>query len=203
MRRRDFIAALGGAAAGSLRPLAARAQQRKVSVIGVLVLGNPDPEPFLKIFRDGLRNLGHVDGQTIRFEFRSARGQESLLSDLAAELVRLRVDVIVAWVTPAVMAAKQATTEIPIVMIAAGDPVATGLVASLARPGGNITGNASLSTELASKTIELIREALPSARRVTVLANAIDPFTKPFLAQIGLAAPIVGIDVHPIMLRPS
>ena len=154
MKRREFITLLGGAAAAW--PVGARAQQRTVPTIGVLVLGNPDPEPFLKMFREGLQQLGYIEGQNIRLEFRSAGGKESLLADVAGELVRLRADIIVAYATPAVTAAKQATSKIPIVMAGAGDPVATGLVASLAHPGGNITGIANLSTELAGKNIELI-----------------------------------------------
>ena len=199
--RREFITLLGGAAAAW--PVGARAQQRTVPTIGVLVLGNPDPEPFLKMFREGLQQLGYIEGQNIRLEFRSAGGKESLLADVAGELVRLRADIIVAYATPAVTAAKQATSKIPIVMAGAGDPVATGLVASLAHPGGNITGIANLSTELAGKNIELIREVLQSAQRVAVLANATDPFTKPFLAQIEVSARTVSIDIHVIMLRPG
>jgi putative ABC transport system substrate-binding protein len=200
MRRREFIGLVGTAAAW---PLVARAQQSKIPTIGVLVLGIPDPELFLKVLREGLQKLGYIDGQNIRMEFRSAGGKASLLPAAAAELVRLRVDVIVAWQTPAVTAAKQATNEIAIVMAGAGDPIGTGLIASLARPGGNVTGIAGVGTELAGKNIELIREVLPSARRVAVLANTTDPFTKPFLAQIELTARTVSIEIQPIMLRPG
>ena len=130
------------------------------------------------MFREGLREHGYIEGQNIQFEFRSADGKPNRLRELADELVRLKVDIIVAIATPAVTAARQATTEIPIVMAAAGDPVGTGLISSLARPGGNITGLSGTTAELGAKTLELIRDVLPSTRRVAVLANAADPFTR-------------------------
>ena len=198
MRRREFITLLGGAAAAW--PLAARAQQPKVPRVGVLVVGSPDPGPFWRLFREGLRDLGYIDGQTILFEFRSAGGKAGLLPELAADLVRFKVDIIVTWQTPTVQAAKQATREIPIVMADSGDPVGTGLIASLARPGGNVTGMAGVTAELAGKSVELIRDMMPSARRVAVLANATDPFRKPFLEQIQLAARTVGVSIQPIMI---
>jgi putative ABC transport system substrate-binding protein len=119
---------------------------------------------------------------------------------LAAELVRLKVDVIVTWFTPPTQAAKQATRQIPIVMADAGDPVGMGLVASLARPGGNVTGIAGMTAELSGKCIELIREMLPAARRVTALANATDPFSKPFLEQIQLGGEATGTTINPIKI---
>src|ERR1700731_4183319 len=182
--RRQFIFALGGAAVAW--PLTARAQQPKVPTIGVLVIGNISPEEFWREFRQGLRDLGYIEGQNIRFEFRSAEGQIDRLPELAAELVSLKVDVIVTWFTPTAVAAKQATRDIPIVMAETGDPIGTGLVASLPRPGGNVTGVASVAAELAGKSVQLIRDMLPSARRVTALANATDPFSEPFLEQINL-----------------
>jgi putative ABC transport system substrate-binding protein len=196
MRRREFISLVGSAAAW---PLVAQAQQAKLPRVGVLVPANP--EPFWSVFREGLRERGYVEGKTIQFEFRSADGRPQLLRDLAAELVRLRVDIIVASQTPAVTAAKQATTEIPIVMAAAGDPVGTGLVASLARPGGNVTGMSGTTTELGGKILELIRELLPAARRVAVLANPTDPFTKPFLGQIETSGRTLGLAIQTIMIR--
>ena len=144
MKRREFISLLGGAAAW---PLAARAQQSKVARIGVLYIGLADAESFKKELRDGLRELGYVEGQNIAFEFRSAEGKQDRLPELASELVRLKVDVIVALYVPSALAAKQATREIPIVIIAA-EPIETGIVASWARPGGSFsrvrspTGNA-------------------------------------------------------------
>src|SRR5262245_6460245 len=136
MGRREFITLLGGAAAAW--PLAARAQQPKRPRVGVLVPANP--EPFWSEFRAGLRQHGYIEGQNVQFEFRSADGKPDRLRGLADELVGLKVDIIVASLTPAITAARQATAEIPIVMAAAADPAATGLISSLTRPGGNITG---------------------------------------------------------------
>ena len=197
MKRRAFISLLGTAAA--VWPLAGRAQQpAKLPTVGALVLGSTDPEQFWRDFRQGLRELGYVEGQNIRFEFRSAQGQVDRLPELAAELVRLKVDVIVTWFTPPTQAAKQATHEIPIVMADTGDPIGTGLVASLPRPGGNVTGIASVSSELAGKSVQLIRDMLPSARRVAALANATDPFAKPFLEQIKLGGEATGTTINPV-----
>ena len=137
MKRREFITLLGGAAAAW--PLVARAQQSRVARIGALYIGLADAESFKKELREGLRELGFVEGQNIAFEFRSAEGKLDRLPELASELVRLKVDVIVALYVPSALAAKEATSEIPIVIVAA-DPVETGIVAGLARPGGNITG---------------------------------------------------------------
>src|SRR5262245_49658388 len=191
MKRREFIMLLAGAAVGG--PLVSAAQQPKVPTIGALVIGNADPEEFWREFRHGLHDLGYVEGQNVRFEFRSAEGQANRLPELAAELVRLKVDVIVTWFTPTTHAAKQATSQIPIVMADAGDPIGTGLVASLPRPGGNVTGIAGVTAELAGKCIELVRDLLPAARRMTALANATDPFSKPFLEQVQLAGEATGI----------
>jgi putative tryptophan/tyrosine transport system substrate-binding protein len=201
MRRREFIGLLGGAAA--VRPLAAHAQQPKMPTVGALVIGNINPEQFWREFRQGLRDLGYVEGQNIRFEFRSAEGHLDRLPELAAELVRLKVDIIVTWFTPAALAAKQATLEIPIVMAETGDPVGTGLVASLPRPGGNVTGIASATAELAGKSVQLIRDMLPRARRVTALANATDPFSKPFLEQIRLGGEATGTTINPVRISSS
>ena len=198
IRRREFIFTLGGAAVAW--PLAARAQQPKVPTIGALVIGNIGPEEFWREFRQGLRDLEYIEGQNIRFEFRSAEGQIDRLPELAAELVRLKVDVIVTWFTPTAVAAKQATREIPIVMAETGDPIGTGLVMSLHRPGGNVTGIASAAAELAGKSVQLIRDMLPSARRVTALANATDPFSKPFLEQIQLGGEATGTAIQPIRI---
>ena len=197
MRRREFLTFAGVAV---LSPLASAAQQPKVPTIGALVIGNTDPEEFWRVFRQRLRDLGYLEGQNIRFEFRSAEGQAKRLPELAAELVRLKVDVIVTWFTPPTQAAKQATRQIPIVMADAGDPVGMGLVASLARPGGNVTGIAGMTAELSGKCIELIREMLPAARRVTALANATDPFSKPFLEQVQLGGEATGTTINPIKI---
>jgi putative tryptophan/tyrosine transport system substrate-binding protein len=199
-RRKLLATLLGGAIAW---PLGARAQQPNVPTIGVLVIGNISPEQFWREFRQGLRDLGYVEGQNIRFEFRSADGHLDRLPELAAELVRLKVDIIVTWFTPTALAARQATHEIPIVMAETGDPIGTGLVASLPRPGGNVTGLASVTAELAGKCVQLIRDMLPSARRVTALANATDPFSKPFLEQIKLGGEATGTRINPVRISNS
>src|SRR5262245_43192176 len=138
--RRKFLATLGGAAAAW--PIAARAQQSKMPTIGALVIGNISPEEFWREFRQGLRDLGYIEGQNIRFEFRSAEGQFDRLPELAAELVRLKVDVIVTWFTPTAVAAKQATRDIPIVMAGTGGTIGSGLVSMLPQPGGTDIGTA-------------------------------------------------------------
>jgi len=200
VRRREFIAGLTGTAAW---PLSARAQQVRVPTIGVLLTGSEDPGVFLKGFRENLKELGYIEGQNIRLAVRTGDDRASLLPERAAELVRLQIDLIVTSQTPTALAAKQATSDIPIVMAAAGDPLATGLIESLARPGGNITGISVASAELAAKSLELIREVLPSARRVAVLANEIDPFTQVLLQQILQGASALGMEVVPMMTRPA
>jgi putative ABC transport system substrate-binding protein len=150
LKRREFISLLGGAAAAW--PLAARAQHGKLARVGALVLTNADAQSLGRSLREGLRELGYAEGQNFTFEFRSADGNADRLPALAAELVRLPVDVIVATFTPCALAAKQATTTIPIVMAAVADPVGIGLVRSLARPGGNITDFANMAAETAGKS---------------------------------------------------
>ena len=199
MNRRDAVLAL--TALGAAWPLVSRAQSPKLARIGALVVGSPDPAPFWRIFREALRDRGYIEGRNILFEFRTAQGNRKLLNELAADLVRLKVDVIVTWQTPTAIAAKQATLEIPIVMADSGDPVGTGLVASLARPGGNITGIAGVTAELAGKCVELIREILPSAKQVAALCNATDPFAKPFLEHIQLGGRTAGVSIRPIMIN--
>jgi putative ABC transport system substrate-binding protein len=197
MKRREFIGLVGGAA---LWPLAGRAQQpTKVPRIGVLLISGPEP---MGPFREALRDLGYAEGKNIQIEVRSAQSQVARLPELAAELVRSQVNVIVAIQTPAVYAAKNATRDIPIVMMA-GDPIATGLISNLARPDGNLTGLSGAAAELAAKSLELIPEMVPGARRVGVLGNANDPFMKPFLRDIQQAAPKVRLEVHQIIVRSS
>jgi ABC-type uncharacterized transport system substrate-binding protein len=197
MKRREFMAVLGAVVAW---PMTLQAQQRKPASIGVLALGDPDPAPFVAGFRAGLQALGYVEGRDVRIDVRTAGGSEAELAALAAALVTRKPDVIVAFQTPAATAAKRATAVIPIV-IQAGDPVGTGLVASLARPGGNITGVDGGTAVLGAKNLELIRELLPAARRVAVLANAPDPFSKPFVAHIEDAAQDEKIELKVAMLR--
>jgi putative tryptophan/tyrosine transport system substrate-binding protein len=195
LKRRDFITLLGGAAAAW--PLAARAQQSKVARIGALFIGLADAQSFKKEFQDGMRELGYVEGQNIAYEFRSAEGRLDRLPELAAELVRLKVDVIVALYVPCALAAKQATREIPIVIIAA-DPVETGIVASLARPGGNITGVSLMSAVFVGKCVELFRDMLAAPRKVAAITNAADPlFAKLALDQVELAGVLQGLRFSP------
>jgi putative ABC transport system substrate-binding protein len=199
MRRRDFIILLGGATAAC--PLSARAQQSKVARIGALYIGLADAESFKKELVEGLRQLGYVEGKDIAFEFRSADGRLDRLPELAAELVRLKVDVIVPLYVPSALAAKQATREIPIVMIAA-DPVETGIALSLARPGGNITGVSLMSAVFVGKCVELFHDMLPAMRRVAVLTNAADAlFAKLVLEHVAVAARLSGLKIQPITLR--
>jgi|SRR6516162_1630898 putative ABC transport system substrate-binding protein len=195
MRRREFIAALGVAA----WPLAVRAQRFDSPKVGVLV--TVDLEPFWSEFRAGLRKRGYVEGQNIVFEFRSADGKPERLRGLADELVHLKADIIVACQTPAVVAARQATSDIPIVMAPAGDPVGTGLISSLAHPGGNITGLSATSAETGAKTLELIREIMPSTQRVGVLANAADPFSRVLAEFIENGGDALGVTVKTIRVR--
>jgi putative ABC transport system substrate-binding protein len=166
MRRRAFITLLGGAAAAW--PLATRAQQRtsKIPRIGIM-----DDAAIWDHFRQGLRDLGYIEGQAVAIEYRSAEGKPDRLAAAATELARLPVDVIATYGTAATYAAKQATTAIPIVMLAIGDPVRSGLVASLARPGGNITGNTILGPEIAAKRLQLFKEVIPTISRLTFLWN--------------------------------
>jgi putative ABC transport system substrate-binding protein len=199
MRRREFVALVGGAAASF--SLAARAQQPKAIRIGVLSLSNPGP--LWGLLRAELRDLAYQEGQNTQFEFRSAEENPARLAELAAELVNLKVDVIVAYPSPAVAVAKRATGEIPIVMLAAGDPVATGLVASLARPGSNITGTSSTTAEIGSKTLEIVRDIIPSVRRVAVLASATDPFTRSFLEQLRLGGQTLRLEIQTIMIKDA
>ena len=183
VRRRQFMTLLGGAATW---PIAAKGQQLdRFRLVGVLLLGNADAEFFLTELREGLRKSGYVEGRNVLFEVRSADGKLDRLPRLAAELVALQVDVIVAHFTLCALAAKQTTREIPIVFLA-GDAVGSGLVASLTRPGGNLTGMFAMAAELQGKCVELLRDMLPNVRRVAALGYAADPFSKSFVDQVNL-----------------
>lgn len=198
MQRREFLGLMGGAAV--TWPLAARAQQpERMRRIGVLLVNGPEP---IGPYREALGDLGYFEGRNIQIEVRSAQGQDTRLAELAADLVRSRVDVIVAVLTPAVYAAKNETRDIPIVMMA-GDPIATGLISNLARPDGNLTGLSATAAESVAKSLELIAEIIPGARRIGVVGNADDPFMKPFFEQIQLAAPGVRLEVHQTVVRGS
>jgi putative ABC transport system substrate-binding protein len=198
MRRRDFVTRIGSAALAW--PLATRAQQSKVARIGALYIGIADAESFRKELREGLRELGYVEGQNIAFDFRSAEEKLDRLPELAADLVRQKVDVIVALYVPCALAAKQATRDIPIVILA-GDPVETGLVPSLARPGGNITGVSLMAAASNGKSVELFRDMLPSVRRVAVLGHATNPvYAKAMLEQVQLAGGPTAIEIRPVVM---
>ena len=150
-----------------------------------------------------MRELGYIEGKNVRYEFRSDAGQASRLPALAEELVRLQVDLIVAWFTPAALAARLATHHIPIVMALVGNPVETGLVASLAQPGANVTGMAAIGAELAGKLVDVVQELMPAARRIAALANVPDPFSKPFLHRIESNGVAAGVTIDPIMINSS
>ena len=167
--RRELLAAIGGAAAAW--PLAAGAQQGAMPVIGYLGAGSPATTTGLSTLRQVLADAGFVEGRNVAIEYRFAEGKYDRLPVLAAELVRRQVAVIVAIPTPAALAAKAATTTIPIVFIAAEDPVKVGLVANLARPGGNVTGGSILFAELGPKQVGLLRELVPTATRIGLLIN--------------------------------
>jgi putative tryptophan/tyrosine transport system substrate-binding protein len=199
MQRREFITFLGGAAAAW--PLKAQGQQSQIKRIGALVIGNADAPSFLNELREGLRDLGRIEKQDYVIELRSAEGQIGRLPQLAAELVGLKADVIVALFTPCALAAKQATREIPIVILA-GDPVGTGLVQSLSRPGANITGLSQMGAEAHAKCVELFRDMLPSARRIAVIANGADPsFAKSLLDQAHRAGSGTGSEIISLTIR--
>jgi len=206
MRRREFILALGAAAAAW--PFAARAQQApKVARIGYLTIGSlesPEARKSLDTFREGLYELGYIEGQNIVIEYRAADGKIERLPALAAELARLRLDLIVAGATPAGLAAQQAFTTTPIVVAAMGDPVRDGLVASLARPGGNITGTTFLGPELVPKRLALLKEILPKISRVAVLwhPGAFGERTmRDMLNEIADAAGTLGMQLQLVEVR--
>jgi putative ABC transport system substrate-binding protein len=188
MKRRAFIAALGGAAAW---PVVARGQHRlsKPARIGII-----DDAPIWDHFRRGLRELGYKEGRDITFEYRVAEGQPDRLVDAASDLADVPVDVIAVSGSAATRAAQQATTRIPIVMIAIGDPVAAGLVTSLARPGANITGNTILGTEMNAKRVELLKEIVPNVSRVAFLWNPNNASHLAYLKDWQMEAPKLGIE---------
>jgi putative ABC transport system substrate-binding protein len=194
MRRREFIAGLGSAAAW---PVVARAQQPTMPVIGYLGSQSADEDyktvtvPFLQ----GVKETGYVEGSNVAVEYRWANNQYDRLPALAADLVRRRVAVIVANTTPAALAAKAATTTIPIVFNSGGDPVALGLVASLNRPGAHVTGIAQLAADLAPKRLQLLRDLMPNAARFGVLADPAFPVTQSTIADLQAAAPMLGLQL--------
>ena len=201
MRRRDFIKVIAGSAVAW--PLAARAQQPgKLPIIGFL---GPNTRSaageWVAAFVQRLRELGWIDARNVAIEYRWAEGRDERYAEIAAEFARLKVDVIVTSGTPAVLASKQATSVIPIVFATAGDPVGSGLVASLARPGGNVTGLATLAAELAGKRLELLREVVPGLGRLAIMGNVGNPFTVLELGEVQAAARRLGLEIDTLEIR--
>ena len=199
MNRREFITLLGGAAAAW--PLAAGAQQpsstvRRIGFLSPGVARTMAVRGLVEAFRQGLKEYGWVEGQNISVEYRFAEGKEEALAGIAAALVQSRLDVIVADGTAAIQAAKNVTQTVPIVMAVSNDPVGTGLVASLNRPGGNITGLSILTGELVSKWLQLLTEIVPGLARVAVLSNPLNPSSAPLLEQTKAAAQSLGVEIH-------
>ena len=190
--RREFITLLGGAATW---PLAARAQQAKLPMIGFLGESTPSGQrEWVATFVGRLRELGWIEGTNVVIEYRWAEGRNERLAAMVAELIRLKVDVIVTQGTPAVLAAKQATFVVPIVFAIAGNPVVNGLVASLARPGGNATGLTNQTADLAGKRIELLREIVPDLRRLAIMANVDNPSVMLDIGEVQAAAGALGLE---------
>ena len=200
MRRRQFITLIGGAAAAW--PLAAGAQQAaKLPTIGVLGTATATVwSPWTTAFVRRLRELGWIDGRTVAIEYRWAEGREAHYAEITAEFVRLKVDIILT-AGAAAPAAMQATSVIPIVLAIVGDPVGTGLVASLARPGGNVTGMSYQSTDLAGKRLELLREMLPGLRRLGIMANVGYPAAVLEMGEVQATAGTLGLDVARLEIR--
>ena len=200
MKRREFITLLGGAVAW---PLIARAQQAgKVPIIGFLGEGTAAGQrEWVAAFVQRLRELGWTEGRNVAIEYRWAEGRNERFAELVAELVTLKVDIIVAQSTPAVIAAKQATSAIPIVFPIAGNPVANGLVASLARPGGNATGLTNQTADLAGKRIELLREMVPGLRQLAIMANAKNPSVALDISEVEATARALGLEVATSEIR--
>jgi ABC-type uncharacterized transport system substrate-binding protein len=201
MRRRKFITLLGGAAAAW--PLAARAQQPgKLPTIGFLGATTASgASQWVAAFVQRLRELGWIEDRTIAIEYRWAEGRSERYTEIATEFVRLKVDIIATWGTANVIAAKQATSVIPIVFAVGGDPVGTGLVASLARPGGNVTGLSIQQADLGGKRLELLREVVPTLRRLAVMANVGNPVAVLDMREVQAAARTLGLDAAPFEIR--
>jgi putative tryptophan/tyrosine transport system substrate-binding protein len=199
--RRKFLATLGGAAAAW--PLAARAQQpARLPTIGFLGSSTPSAmSQWVAAFVQRLRELGWIEGRTVAIEYRWAEGRNEHYNEIAAEFVRLKVDVIVTYSTAPVIAAKQATSVIPIVFAVAGDPVNAGLVASLARPGGNVTGLSVQQYDLAGKRLELLREAVPGLRRLAIMANVSNPGPVLEMGEVEAAARALGLEATTFKIR--
>jgi putative ABC transport system substrate-binding protein len=207
MRRREFITLLGGAAVAPAMfcPFAVHAQRtEKIYRIGMLFPNPPAivaSSPRIKAFLQGLRELGWIDGQNVAIEWRFAAGEVQRLAALAGELANLQVDVIVAASAPAAQAAKEATSTIPIVILDPGDPVGTGLVRSLARPGGNVTGVTSIAPDLAGKRLALLKEAVPAITDVVVLFNAAVPPAEIAMTETRIAAQTMNLRIQSLAVQ--
>ncbi len=200
MKRRDFIKAISCAAAAW--PLAARAQQAAMPVIGFFGTGTPSGwSQWTSAFVNRLRELGWIEGRTIGIEYRWAEGRNERYAEIAAELVRLKVDVIVTQSTPSVLAAKQATSVIPIVFASAGDPVGNGIVENLAHPNGNVTGLSAQATDSAPKRLELLREVVPTLRTLAIMANVSNPFSMLEVGEVQVAARTLGLNTATSEIR--
>jgi putative ABC transport system substrate-binding protein len=201
MKKKIFLSVVATLILASVY-LAEAQQPGKIPRIGFLSPFSPGPDPRVEAFRQGLRDLGYMEGQNITIEYRWADGRFEQLPDLVAELVRLKVDVVVAAVTQASLAAKKATGTIPIVMVAVSDPVGSGLVASLARPGTNITGTSSMTAEVVGKQLELLKETLPKISRVAALWNPANPvFQAIQRRETEVAARALGVQLHILEAR--
>jgi ABC-type uncharacterized transport system substrate-binding protein len=201
LKRREFITLLGGATAAW--PLAARAQQpAKLPTIGLVGGAIPSTQGvWITAFVQRLRELGWIENRTVAIEVRWAEGRNERYSEIVAEFVRLKVDVIVTQGTPATIAAKQATSVIPIVFVGIGDPVGTGLVANLARPGGNVSGLSAQMTDTAAKRLETLREAVPGLRRLAILVNVGNPFSVLEMREAQAAASALGVEAVILEIR--
>jgi putative ABC transport system substrate-binding protein len=205
--RRTIIGFIITCALGCLcvAPLAPEAQQpthvHRIGALSGIVGTTPGRDPFVEAFLEGMRALGYVEGQNLVLEYRPAAGHYERFPDLAAELARLKVDVIVTQGTPAALAAKDVTTTIPIVMVGVGDPVGSGLVASLARPGGNITGLSLLAPKLVGKQLELLKAVFPTVSRVAILWNPANPANALMVREADVAAQAVGVQLHRVEAR--
>jgi putative tryptophan/tyrosine transport system substrate-binding protein len=201
VRRREFVSLLGSAAA--VWPLAARAQQpKRPRRVGFLRTEKP-PAPWMDAFQKALRELGYEEGKNLLFEYRWAGGDDNRLPELASDLVRLNVDVIVVSGTPAILALKKATTTIPTVMAAAGDPVGTGIVKSLAYPGGNITGMSNMIPDVGGKRLQLLTDLAPTAAHIGIIWNANNPFTQLAIHESENAARKLNVRLQSMQVRTA
>jgi putative ABC transport system substrate-binding protein len=203
MKRREFITLMGGAAAGW--PLSARAQQSgKAPRIGFLGLSSPSSlAGRLESFRQGLHDFGYIEGTNIAIEYRWAEGHYDRLPELADEIVRANVGLIVTHGTPGSLAAQQATTTIPIVVALIGDPITSGIVANVARPGGNITGQSFFNAELRAKRVELLKELMPNLTQVAVILDSDNPAAEPEFQTMEASAQSLNVKLQPFRLRGS